>query len=326
MTALERPGAGPLVSIVTPTLNRAAYLRWTINSIRNQTYPNLEHLVMDGGSADGTLDLLRAVEGAYRMRWQSKRDEGMYQAINAGLASTEGEILAYLNSDDLYFPWTIQTVVDAFLRNPDVDFIYGDALAVDDETGQTIAYFMQPFDLDFIQRIGFLAQPAVFWRRRAFEDVGPFDESLRYVADCDYWMRAGAHHRFLKVDEFLAIERLHRGTLREAIGGPLWKELERVRSKYVTLTGPDHDQRVADHGYRRTHYERRYKLYILLQSYLPKRWRRGRWSRILNSRLVKVERFRYVLRALILGAAVPGLRRWTRRAFLRADRSILEPR
>ena len=319
------PTAQPLVSIITPSFNRSELLQYTINSVRSQTYPNIEHIVMDGGSTDGTVDLLKQAEGTYRLRWRSQPDEGMYHAINAGLAEAKGEILAYLNSDDLYFPWTVQTIVDAFKRHPQADFVYGDAIAVDEQTGTTVVYWMMPFELDFIRRMGFLCQPAVFWRRAAYEDIGPFDTSLRYIADCDYWMRAGEQHAFVKVDEFVAVERLHRTTLREAIGEPLWRELAEARSRYVILTGPDHDREYARHAKWREGHIRKSRGRMMVQAFVPAGWRQGPWAHVLNSRTVHVERVRYILRALKVGKYVPGLRRWTAREFLRAEPSVLKP-
>ena len=105
-----------LVSIVTPTLDRVDLLRHTIESVKRQTHANLEHIIVDGGSTDGTLELLTRYEGSYPMRWVSEPDDGMYQAINKGLRSASGDILAYLNSDDLYFPWTVDTVVEALRK------------------------------------------------------------------------------------------------------------------------------------------------------------------------------------------------------------------
>ena len=315
----------PLVSVVTPTLNRAGLLRWTINSVRNQTYSNIEHIVMDGASTDETVALLRDVERTYPLQWHSQADTGMYPAINHGLQLSKGEILAYLNSDDLYFPWTVEVVVEAFRRHPEVDFVFGDALTIEEATGKHILYWLPPFDLDDIRRSGFLAQPTVFWRRSAFEAVGPFDETLRYVADCDYWMRAGTRHRFLKIKEFLALERNHGSTLRQTVRAPLLSELERVRSRYVSLSGPEHTSSCLRHARRRAQWERAYKLGLLLQSLVPASVRRGPWSRLLNSRLVEVERVRYVLRAMLVGKYLPGVRRWAARDFLRPNRSILEP-
>jgi hypothetical protein len=177
------------------------------------------------------------------MSWTSEPDRGMYDAVNKGLRQAQGEILAYLNSDDLYFPWTLETVVAYFRRHPEADVVFGDALAVDDDTGRQEIYWFPPFNLTHLRAVGFLAQPAVFWRRRVMEEEGLFDDTLRYVADCDYWMRIGARQRFAKLNEMLAIERRHEQTLREASEGAVWTELEGVRRRYVEPIGPRLEQR-----------------------------------------------------------------------------------
>jgi glycosyltransferase involved in cell wall biosynthesis len=271
----------PLVSIVTPTMNRRDLLEWTLRSVRGQSYPNLEHIVVDGGSTDGTLELLEAYEPTYRMRWISEPDRGMYEAINKGLRMADGEVLAYVNSDDLYFPWTLDVVVDAFERHPTAGFVYGDALSVDDETGRQRMYWQPPFDLDLIRRLGFLAQPTVFWRKRVFEAEGNFDETLRYVADCDYWMRAGGRWNFVKINEVLAVERDHRFTLRESGMDALMAELEGVRSRYVSLEGPRHQAAVRRHHLRAKAWKRVFWIAFALQASIPKRLRRGPWARFL---------------------------------------------
>jgi glycosyltransferase involved in cell wall biosynthesis len=317
---------GPLVSIVTPTRNRAALLEWTMRSVRNQTYPNVEHLIMDGASTDGTPELLRRYDGTYRMTWISEPDGGMYQAINKGLGLANGEIMAYLNSDDLYLPWTIDLVVDAFRDHPEADFVFGDALTVDDATGQHSLYWMPPFDLQAIRRSGFLAQPAVFWRREAFLAEGPFDESLRYVADCDFWMRAGARRRFFKVNEFLAVERNHGSTLRESVGEPLWAELAAVRSRYVSLSA-DEGARMARRDQRRAlWWGRLYAATMLLQSFVPAPLRRGPWSRALNARLIHVNRLRFLVRALPLVKRVRVIHAFAATDIIRPGRTLLEPK
>jgi glycosyltransferase involved in cell wall biosynthesis len=275
----------PLVSIVTPTFERAELLKHTLASIRLQTYPAIEHIVIDGGSTDRTVELLRQAQGKHSLRWLSEPDEGMYHAINKGLGMATGDILAYLNSDDLYFPWTVETVVDAFRRHPEADFVFGDALAIDEQTGETRAYWLAPFDLDFVRRKGFLAQPAVFWRRRAYESMGPFDTRLQYVADCAYWMRAGRDHTFHKVNEFLAVERNHSSTLRESLGDEVWPELARLRTSYVRLSGARHQRMLRRHRVRERYYYRLYTMLLLLQSVIPRRLRRGPWSRMLGAGL-----------------------------------------
>src|SRR5262245_60785129 len=109
--------SGLVVSIITPTLNRAPLLEYTLRSVRGQSYANVEHIVVDGKSNDGTRDLLQRYEPTYNLRWTSESDSGMYAAINRGLGMASGDILAYLNSDDLYFPWTLELVARAFAEN-----------------------------------------------------------------------------------------------------------------------------------------------------------------------------------------------------------------
>jgi Glycosyltransferases involved in cell wall biogenesis len=316
----------PLVSIVTPTLNRATLLESTLRSVRGQSYPRVEHIVMDGGSTDGTLELLRRYESTYELRWQSSVDDGMYPAINAGLRLARGDIVAYLNSDDVYFPWTVEVVVGAFRSHPEADFIYGDALAIDDKTGKQSLYWMLPFNLDFVRRTGFIVQPTVFWRRRVFEEDGGFDESLRYVADCDYWMRTGAHRRFVKIPEFLAVERNHSSTLREAAGKALTDELGLVRGRYVRLAGEDHAQRLKAHERRSYDWWRVYSLGLFLQSFVPRQVRRGPWSRLLNSGTVRLRRMPLLVRALPVVKRVGAINDFAASDVLHHSRAFLDPK
>jgi glycosyltransferase involved in cell wall biosynthesis len=241
----------PLVSIVTPTLNQGRFIEATIRSIQAQTYGRYEHIVVDGGSTDETVDILRRLEGTYPMRWLSEPDGGMYDAVNKGLRLASGDILAYLNSDDLYFPWTLETVVQRLREQPEVDVVFGDALNVDDATAEQRVYWAPRFDLDDLRRFGFLPQPTVFWRRRLMTDVGLFDTSLRYVADCDYWMRAGERHRFEKVEEFLAVERNHSLTLHHTAPRALDEEIARVRSRYARTNGLRYSLAGISHAFRR---------------------------------------------------------------------------
>jgi glycosyltransferase involved in cell wall biosynthesis len=311
---------GPLVSIVTPTYQRAALLRHTMASVRSQTYPRIEHIVVDGASTDGTIELLAGIADRYPMRWISEPDEGMFHAINKGLGMARGEIMAYLNSDDLYFPWTVRAVVDAFARHTDAGFVYGDALLVDDVTGETDWRFSSPFDLDFIQRVGVLIQPTVFWRRSAFEDVGPFDERLRFVADCDYWMRAGTRHRFVRMGELLAVERNHQGTLREAESSRVWPELARVRARYVTTIGPEHERMMRRHAARSRLYSRLFRTMLWLQVITPRAFRRGPWRRSLGSGHLVIDRRR------LFALLIPRLgSRLSSHRFVLPSRYWLEP-
>lgn len=292
---LDRMNDQPLFSIVTPTLNRAQLLEHTVRSISEQTYPRVEHIVIDGGSTDETTDVLRRYEGRYNLRWVSEPDSGMYQAINRGMRLASGEILAYLNSDDLYFPWTLEVVAKAFHDKPNADAVFGDVINIDDETANQRLFLFQPFNLDFIRRTGYLVQPGVFWRRRLYQDQGPFDESLRYVADCDYWMRAGANHTFVKVNEFLAVERNHGSTLHETDGARLESELETVRARYVSLSGPAHEKAVRRNLIIAKIWYRVLWTMLAFQVMVPARIRRGPWSRLLATHRPVIRRSRILL-------------------------------
>jgi len=224
----------PLVSIVTPSYNQGKFIEDTILSVKNQDYPNIEHIIIDGGSTDNTLDILKKYESTYNMRWISEPDNGMYEAVNKGLKMAQGEIMAYLNSDDLYLPWTISTIVDYFQNNPEVSLVYGDML-VYKVSKKLVPIFYPPFKLRYIQRAGTIGQPTVFWRREVFDQIGGFDDTLQFVGDSDYWIRAGKKFTVKKINEFLAIERDHLETKRYTKQEVLAKELQTVRMRYCNL-------------------------------------------------------------------------------------------
>ncbi len=222
----------PLVSIVTPSLNQGAFIEETILCIKNQNYPNIEHIIVDGGSTDTTLDIIKKYEGTYNLKWISEPDSGMYEAINKGLRKAQGEILAYLNTDDLYLPWTVSVVVEYLNRHRETQLVYGDLINISIETQRNNLWFYPKFSLSFLLRRGSLGQPTVFFRKSVVEKVGLFDESLKLVGDYEYWMRVGKQCNVSKIDEFLAVMRYHAMTLRERRQQQLLEETERVREKY----------------------------------------------------------------------------------------------
>jgi glycosyltransferase involved in cell wall biosynthesis len=221
----------PLVSIVTPTLNQGRFIEQTIRSIKGQSYPNVEHIVVDGGSTDDTLEILRRSEGTYNLRWLSEPDRGMYDAINKGMRLAGGEILAYLNSDDLYFPWTLEVVVDHFSRHPEADVVFGDVLGIEELSGAEELRLQPPFRYDFLLRAGSLLQPAVFWRRRVHEKAQEFDSALTLAGDLDFWLRLGPGTAYLKIDEVLAVERDHPDAKRSAQWDALIRESQVARAR-----------------------------------------------------------------------------------------------
>lgn len=199
----------PLVSIVTPCLNMARYLEEAIESVLTQDYPRIEYIVMDGGSTDGSLDILRRYEG--RLIWESGPDRGQCDAINRGFLRSRGNIFAFLCADDAYLPGAVSTAVRHMLAHPDYGGVYGQAWLVDEAGNRVRPYPTRPFDAERLQWECFICQPAAFLWRDVFAEVGMLDSELHYSLDYDLWIRVSQRHRLLKLDEFLAISRMHLG-------------------------------------------------------------------------------------------------------------------
>jgi glycosyltransferase involved in cell wall biosynthesis len=222
----------PLVSIITPTLNQGQFLEDTLRSVMAQRHPRVEHIVIDGGSTDGSIDLLREYEQRYELAWATGPDSGMYDAINRGFAMAQGDVLTYLNSDDLILPWTVECAVRA-LSSSGAGVVFGDVVKVDETDGSLQLVFAPPFHPDYLLYLGSLFQPAVFWRRSVLDSAGQFDERLGFGGDLDFWLRAMAHHRLHKVNEVLAVERRHRRAKTYASADAWREEEKRIRRKYA---------------------------------------------------------------------------------------------
>jgi GT2 family glycosyltransferase len=233
-----------LVSIVTPTLNRAATIGDVLASVAAQTYGLIEHIVVDGGSTDGTDQIVERFSRTARhpIRWISQPDTGMYHAINRGLLMARGGVLAYLNSDDLYFPWSVHTAVRALQAG--CDFVFGDVaiLRKTDESMDFRLQFYRRFDPGYSLHHLRLAQATVFWTRSAMETTGPFNQDLRFLGDVEYWVRGGlAGSRFCHIDEVLAFVVEHPSTLSVQHAGAVRAELESIRDAYSPHFGlPKH--------------------------------------------------------------------------------------
>lgn len=234
---MTSPSHGWRVSVITPSLNQDVFLPEAIGSIARQSYPLIEHIVVDGGSTDSTLKIISDKALRTRLRWISESDRGMYDALNKGLAMAQGEILGYLNCDDAYTPWAIETAVRAFEANPDADLVFGDGLTIDESTGRQRVTLVPPLDVRLYAFTGSLVQPAVFWRRRAYQRLGGFDADLKFVGDLDYWLRLGERVKVIRVDEVLAIERHHDAALSRASAEQMAAEAAEVRARHHRSTG-----------------------------------------------------------------------------------------
>lgn len=198
------------VSVVIPSLDQARFLSTAIDSVLGQDHRPLDLLVMDGGSRDGTLEVLRGYGDA--VRWVSAPDAGQAAAINTGWRRASGEVIAWLNADDAYLPGAVSAAVAALEADAGLDVVYGDAHYWD-EAGRFLRSYPAE-DFDHARLLGravcYIPQPATFLRRRVFEKDGPLDESLHYALDLEYWLRlAAAGRRFRHLPVTVAALRLH---------------------------------------------------------------------------------------------------------------------
>lgn len=200
----------PRISIATPSYQQGAYIERTIRSVLDQGYPKLQYFVQDGGSKDSTVEVLKQYADKLS-GWTSEKDSGQSQAINLGFAHTDGEIMAWLNSDDLLLPGALHTVADYFNRYPDVDVVYGNRLLVDEKDMEIGRWILPGHDSDVLSWADYVPQETLFWRRRIWEKVGgKVDESFRFAMDWDLLVRfrdAGA--RFGHIPQFLGAFRIH---------------------------------------------------------------------------------------------------------------------
>jgi glycosyltransferase involved in cell wall biosynthesis len=196
------------ISVVTPSYNQGVFLGRTLASVASQSYPPHEHLVFDGGSSDETLQVLKAAGPG--VRWVSQPDNGQADAVNQGLQAASGDIIGWLNSDDIYYPNAFKTVAETFAADPSLDVLYGAADHIDLDDIPFESYPTTFWDPDLLQHTCFICQPALFFRRRVIERVGLLDANLRYCMDYNYWLRlADANCRFAYIPEKLAGSRLY---------------------------------------------------------------------------------------------------------------------
>ena len=201
----------PLVSIVTPSFNMGSFIEETIQSVLSQDYPNIEYIVVDGGSSDGTLEILRRYEG--RLRYVSEPDRGQTDAINKGFRLSRGSVFAFLCADDTYLPGAVATAVRHLVANPAGHAgIYGEGYLVDEKGANLGRYPTRSFDPELLKTECFICQPAAFLWREAFVDAGMMNAELHNGLDYDLWIRLAKRHTLLKVDEYLATSRMHRGS------------------------------------------------------------------------------------------------------------------
>lgn len=197
------------ISVITPSFNQAQFIERTIQSVLNQNCPHLEYFIMDGGSTDGSLDILKKYQT--HLDWVSEPDRGQTDAINKGFKKAAGDIICWLNADDEYMPGALAVVADYFSQHPQAKFLYGDVEAIDEAGrvyGRRGAVRPTHFE-DLVSQGDFIVQPAAFWRADVLAEVGLLDETLRYCMDYEFWLRVSQKYSLHYIPTPLARERFH---------------------------------------------------------------------------------------------------------------------
>ncbi|KPA17097.1 glycosyl transferase family protein [Candidatus Magnetomorum sp. HK-1] len=225
----------PSISMITPSYNQVRYIEKTILSILNQNYPNLEYGIQDGGSNDGTCFIINKYRDKL-LFFETKSDNGQSHALNLGFNRTKGEIMAWLNSDDILLPGALFYVANFFKTHPEIDVIYGNRIIIDAQDNEIGRWILPPHDKNVLFWADFIPQESLFWRRAIWEKAGGYiDETYLFAMDWEFLLRiqnAGA--KFARVPHFLGALRAHdrqkTATLISQLG---WPEMNRIRKKYL---------------------------------------------------------------------------------------------
>jgi glycosyltransferase involved in cell wall biosynthesis len=209
------------ITVITPSYNQGHFIERTIKSILGQDFGGeLEYLIIDGGSTDNTLEILRKFEG--RLKWTSEKDEGLADAVNKGLDRATGEVIGWLNSDDLYLPGTLQRVAGHFETHPECMWLYGRCRIIDEDDQEIYKsvtgyknLLLNRFSYGRLMTENYISQPAVFFRKKLVEEVGKLKKELRFAMDYDLWLRFGKLYPADVIGEYISDFRRHKGSLSE---------------------------------------------------------------------------------------------------------------
>lgn len=245
----------PKISIITPSFNQAKFIKKTIDSVLAQDYPNLEYIIVDGGSTDGTLEVLQEFKGM--LYWHSRKDKGQTDAINQGINKATGEIMGYLNSDDLLTPGTLHKVAEFFRTHPDYYWVTGKCY-IADENDQIIRSLVTSYKNNLLKYFrsnwllavaNYISQPGTFWRKEVIGKIGLFDQSLYYAMDYDYWLRLSKIYRLGFIDDELAVFRIQPDSKSRKNSEDLlaegWKVTKRYNGPLLSFLHALHDRLIT---------------------------------------------------------------------------------
>ena len=272
-TRAKPPISPPSISIVTPSYNQAAFLERTLRSVLDQNYPNLQYIVQDGGSKDASPTILQKYTSQLAY-WESNRDKGQSNALNMGFQRSTGEIMAYLNSDDLLLPGTLNYVANYFEQHPQIDVVYGHRVIIDEHDREIGRWIVPPHEhnqsneADILSWADYIPQETMFWRRRIWEKAGgQIDESFQFAMDWDLILRfRAANARFMRLPRFLGAFRVHSTQKSSAQIADLGtREMNRLRERSLGWVPVESEIHPRTLPYLRKHvrYHKLYRLKIL---------------------------------------------------------------
>ena len=226
-------GDWPKISIVTPCYNQVKFIERTIRSVLDQQYPNLEYIIIDGGSTDGSVGIIKKYQDKLTY-WVSEKDHGQTHAINKGFYQATGDIVAWLNSDDEYCPGALKTVARTFMADKKLDFVFGDELAIDEDGSLIRAGRFTRFNFSAFIVLGMTFQQCTaFWKRELFEKHGYLDESKRFCMDYEFFCRVGQYIHTRYVRRYLGRFRWHRESKSTTIQDVRLQEQAALKEQYL---------------------------------------------------------------------------------------------
>ncbi|MEI7981680.1 MAG: glycosyltransferase family 2 protein [Bacteroidota bacterium] len=226
------------ISIITPSLNQKIYIERTIHSVLDQQDGfSVEFIIMDGGSTDGTAEIVQKYQG--KLTWVSHPDKGQSDALNQGVAMAKGEIIGWLNSDDLFLPGALERVSRFFEENPSCNWVFGKCRIIDDQDREIRKWmtlyknlYLKRFSYNALLMENFISQPAVFFRKSAFETAGPLELDLPYAMDYDLWIRLAKKFKPGYIGEYLACFRVHQDAKSKLYSKKQFQEQYAIHKKH----------------------------------------------------------------------------------------------
>lgn len=300
----------PLVSIITPSYNQADFLRYTLRSVLEQDYPAIEYIVVDGGSNDGSREIIQEYSPELAW-WVSEKDSGQAEAIHKGMVRARGEIVAWLNSDDIYLPGTVSRAVDAFRVNPQSNMVFGDAITIDAQGRPLNTLIFQDWGLIDLLAFRIICQPAVFMRRWVYEKSGGLDKNYHFMLDHFLWIHIARSGPIQHVHGFLAAARQHASAKNVAHAPGFGMETLRILD--WIMEQPDLEELFEQNRRKILAGAYRLNARYLLDGDQPRSALKSYWKALLNDPRYTLRHWHRIVFAMLSLIGAQGTESWFRR-------------